>query len=305
MKYVLIFVAVFTSLLFLGCSPNIVRYVADEPKYKDINIEEINSDEEIVEISEAYKKEIDKKGLYWVVILKDDEHFLNKIDLMTGKITRLNQKIEYDPDQPIYWDMFTEDKMDVGESCIGGCLAATPIGGTTSKYGFNAEKMFWGDPDHKVNISYAYSESRSSTSSTIYTTTSQGSTQKFIKNDKIVDINVFNGYVGAFSLGVANKIRYFPVDKNNYIGVQPNSRSDINTITCLAYVVDYSNESANQKSFGADFTLPVPYYYIDAGVTKDGNTLSMVLLSGKKYILRKYPCKEFTKNIKLLRTVQE
>ncbi len=295
------------AFVYFGCGSAGVRYVMDEPAFSDVTVRGLNEGDKIIEVSDAYKGKINDENTFWCVIERDGNYQLGKLNIATGEIKDLNPMAEdeYGEHKSIYWDSFNEENLGGGEACMGSLLAATPCGGTISKYGLNAQKRMWGDPDNTIKVSYQY-EAKQSTSSN-YTTTSWQSagTQTFSRGDKVVTINVFDGYGSAYNLQTGKYARFYPIDENNYLGFQAEKIRDADMVNVFAYILNFNDEAANQKSFGAGLER-LPGTYIDGCATKDGKTACLILrdVNSGNYIIKKGPTKEYIKNVKMLRAIQ-
>jgi hypothetical protein len=305
-KSVLIWAAIIVSILQVGCGANLVRYVMDEPPFTDIEVKGIDNEDQIIEVSDAYKNQVNDDGTFWCVVYKDGNYQLGKLNVETGEIKDLSplSETDYSEEQSIYWDSFNEEGMGGGEACIGACLSQTAFGGTTDKYGLNAQKNIWGNPENTVKVSYQYTQEQST--STYYTTTSwqSGATQTFSKNDKVATINVSDGYVHAFNLRAGKYARYYPIDDNNYLGLQEQNKDGENMLYVITYLLNFNDESANQKSFGARLEN-LDGIYVDGCVTRDGKIACIILKKGyDKYIIQRANTKDLVKNVKMFRTIQ-
>lgn len=306
MKNSILFFVITISVLQFGCGAKMVRYIMDEPTFQEIDIAGIDKRDEIIEMSDSYKGKINSDGSFWIVVKKDGAYNLGKINVETGEIKDLNpmKDDEYSEDKSIYWDSFIEENLGAGGACIGSCLAQTPFGGTTDKYGLNAEKNIWGNSDNKVKVSYQYVQERSSTSYSTTTSWQSGATQTFSREDNVVTINISDGYVHAFPLRAGKYARYYPIDDNNYLGLQADKLRTEKNINVFNYILNFKDEAANQKSFGATIEN-LPGNYIDGCVTKDGKSVCIIVdKPDGSYLIRKTPTKEIVKNLKMFRTIQ-
>src|SRR3989304_10598046 len=305
-KSIQFFVVIFIFLLQFGCGAKMVRYVMDEPTFSDNDIQGISTSDEIIEISDTYKGKTNSDDSFWIVVKKDGTYHLGKLNVETREIKDLNPMSEddYGEANSIYWDSFVEENLGAGGACIGACVSETPFGGTTDKYGLNAEKNIWGNPDNKVKVSYQYVKERSSTSYSTTTSWQSGATQTFSKGENVVTINISDGYVHAFDLRAGKYARYYPIENNNYLGLQADKTRTVGIVNVFTYILNFDDESANQKSFGATLEN-LPGNYIDGCVTKDGKTVCIIIdKPDGSYLLRKTPTKEIVKNLKMFRTIQ-
>lgn len=303
MRTRILFVMVIFSFV-VGCAPSVVRYKMEEPVVqREVNIRGLESNDKIIEISDAYRGQYDQEGKFWIVINRKPDFFIGKIDLNSGNVTNLKVLDNYDFDYTIYWDKLDETKMGggekVGRACLSGCCMGVPV--KTDEYGFDAEKIFWGDKDHRFQISWQWAQTSRSHSYVTYHTYEGKVAQKFLKGDNIVTINTNNSYGYFYNLvrGNIRKWRLYPVGEDTYIGAQPSlPLEEIAEVVFLAYDLKTSS------SYGADMDFIGPRYYVDTGVNRDGNLVSIITGSPGNYVIRQFPAKDFIKAIKLFKAVQ-
>jgi hypothetical protein len=281
-----------------GCAPNIVRYKMDEPQNKQVfKISGLSLKDEVVEIFDTYSDQVTDETNLWICTKQLQKYSVGKLNVLTGEITDLTPITNYDRQKTFYWTMLNEQGMGAGAQ-VGNALMAMTIGQSTDKYGFSAEKVFWGDPDHKVMIDYQYKQKTSSGYSYSTTTTQSAATQKFIKGEEIYSIGSSAGYSDTYALRMVKKARYYPVSENTYVGFQPNSQK-MNTIADM-FVYDISKAS----SIGADMDFGKPNYYIDAAVTKDGK--KTIIVTGMKgaYSIIVFNTSDVVRAVKLMKAIQ-
>jgi len=289
----------------IGCAPSIVRFKMEEPiVQREVRVRGLESNDKIVEISDAYKGQYDQEGNFWVVISRKSNFFIGEIDFNSGNVTNLKVLDNYDSGYTIYWDKLNETKMGEGEklgrSCLTGCCMGVPI--KTDEYGFDAEKSFWGDKNHRIQISWQWAQiSRSHQYGTEYRRHGKIS-QKFLKGDNVASINENNsfGYFSNYDVrGNIKKFRFYPAGDDIYIGAQPSPPlEEIIKVDFFAYDLKTSS------SYGADMDFLEPNYYVDTGVNRDGNLVSIITGSPGNYLIRQFSAKDFIKAIKLFKASQ-
>ncbi len=300
------FLVLLAFMLLSGCGASKgVVYEMTEPTPEPVGIKGLSSDDQIVEMVDYANGKAAERNQLLVVVKRDREYHLGSLDFTSGTVSNLTPLQQYDPQHPLYWQKLEEEELSGLGKCWGTCMSATAIGGTTEKYGFYAEKEFWGDKDHKVTISYQFKKEEETRSgwytSTTYTTTQAKATEKFIMGDKVEEANQVSGYWGNFrSNGNVRKARYYPVGSEDYyFGAQPDLPEQSEFVRFFVYYPNNNNMSGAQ----ADYRSSKPY--VDAGVIRSGALVGIIVGKPGEYMLKRFSAPDFAKAIKLHRAVQD
>jgi hypothetical protein len=296
------------ALIGQGCQPTGVRYMFDAPKAEVSPLKGLNGEDEIIEVTDFNGTNWAEGNNLFTVIHRGDDYLAGRLDLTTGQVSDLAIVPGYKEEKPLYWTRLEEDQLSGLGKCWGGCMASTPCGGTTGRYGFNAEKIAWGNENKKVMLSYQFeqiqqTQSTGYRSSQTVTTVNAALTQKFIEGDTIITIEKSDGFYKAFnSTGNIKRARYYPIDANTYLSFQPDGMDKDNKITDF---ITYNLKE--RKSMGADLDFPGDdgNFYVDGGVTRDGALVAIVTGEPGKYKVNRYNSTAFVKAVRLFRAVNQ
>ena len=294
--------------LTTACGAGGIRYVLMPPEVKEIRITGLTPGDTIIEVFDNYKGKNAELGNLWIQVKRGSSYLLGKINFNSGVVSNLEPNYG-DSARYFYWTNLQESIMDEGSRMLGCCLSMTAFGGTTEKYGFEAEKIFWGDREESVKISFQYKRQEATysyggfiTPAYSYTDTKEfgGAIQSFIKGEKIYGISRVTGYAHNFNVdGNVLKARFYPVNETNYVGIQPASLKKCSSVVLFHY------DTEQLASYGAVMDFPSGIYYVDAGLPLDSDSFGIIDQSGDDYFLLLYKVDQLTRAIQLLKVMQQ
>ncbi|RMF54404.1 MAG: hypothetical protein D6748_16460 [Calditrichaeota bacterium] len=283
-------------LLVYGCSSSLIRYVITEPPVEaEIDIKGLEPKDKIIEVSDVYNGSYCAGDTFWVVVKRKKKYLLGKIDIRSGNVNHLVPMEAYDPRHPIYWTTLEENQMGFMGKVKGSFLARMTGNGTTDKYGFEAEKVFWGEQNHLVSITYQWKKNEDKMIDIAYE--NSASTQRFLIGNDVIDMLASHGYNWAFfRTGNVRKCRFYPAGDNTYLGIEPNTLEDTYVVTFVVF------DTQLKESWGADLDFRVPY--VDGAVTRDEQLVGIVVGKPGSYSIKQYPVQSFVRNVKLHKAIQ-
>jgi hypothetical protein len=295
MRQSLYVVLIVVSVVALtGCGST--RFTMQEPSAKDMSITGIGKETKIVEMTDSYDGQLSSSNSLWVVVKEEDDKYrVGSLDLTSASVTNFKEVQDFNSDSSSYWTKLKLSTMGGGAKIVGALFSGTIFGGKTEDYSFEVQKVFGGDENHRVHVSYGYTESGSSVFGTQKTETHTGSKLKFVIGDNVAEPVEAYGYTDRFGLLNENikKTRFYPIGDRRYVSIQPEKPEGGRTISFLFYDLGTA-----KTSWGAEFELNKEY--VDGGVSKDGSTISIVLGEPGEYTLRRYTPQTLIDSVKQL-----
>lgn len=288
------------TLFLIGCGGS-SNYFFNEPTSKEIKIDGLEKNDEIVEISDSYKNVYTDGKEFWVTIQKEQSnYFIGKINFESGRIFDLVKLKDFDPsEQSIYWTALMEDHTGTATKVLNFIF-----GGGSKFYTFEGIKQFWSNTYNYVKVYYYWNDEHRVTYQgrikTITDSENMAYALEFSDSSGSTFINRHNGYITNVNDNYnGKKVRILKINENLYLGVQPFELEPTSEVMFFVYEVNYANNYG--ISYGAKLPV-INYPYVDAVINKEGTEIGIIYKSNKGYLMKKYSTNEFVKNIKSLKT---